>query len=46
MTIWRFFLGLAGWESGPRCRRCDEAIGSGDPFGRSEGVCEPCRNDQ
>jgi hypothetical protein len=45
MTIWRFFLGLAGWESSQRCRQCDEAIGPSDPFGRSEGVCEPCRND-
>jgi hypothetical protein len=40
---WRVFRALAGRESGRSCRCCDEAILSGDPFGRSEGVCRPCR---
>jgi hypothetical protein len=43
MTFWNFFRGLAGLESGRWCRRCGEAIGRGDRFGRSEGVCSPCR---
>jgi hypothetical protein len=43
MTVWRFFRGLAGLESGRWCRACGEAIDRRDLFGRSEGVCAPCR---
>ena len=42
-NTWRVFRALAGRESGRSCRCCGEAILSGDPFGRSEGVCRPCR---
>jgi hypothetical protein len=42
MMIWRFFRGWSGLD-GRWCRRCQEAIRSNDPFGRSEGVCAPCR---
>ncbi len=43
MTFWRFFRAMAGVESGRWCRSCREPIGTDDPFGRSEGVCAPCR---
>jgi hypothetical protein len=42
-STWRVFQALAGRESGRSCRCCGEAILSVDPFGRSEGVCRPCR---
>jgi hypothetical protein len=42
MTLWRYFLSIAA-ESGRWCRRCGETIGRADQFGRSEGVCGPCR---
>ncbi len=43
MSFWRFFRTVAGLESGRWCRRCGEGIGRSDAFGRSEGVCLPCR---
>jgi hypothetical protein len=43
MTVWGFFRSVAGLESGRWCRRCREAIGRSDHFGRSEGICGPCR---
>jgi len=41
---WTWLRGLAGLESGRWCRSCEESI-SGDPFGMSEGVCRPCRDE-
>jgi formylmethanofuran dehydrogenase subunit E len=44
MTLMRKWLrGLAGFETGVRCRRCTEPIPESDQFGQSEGVCGPCR---
>jgi hypothetical protein len=42
-TMWTLFRALAGREAGCSCRRCTESILRDDPFGRSEGVCRPCR---
>jgi len=42
-TTWRLFRALAGVEAGRSCRCCGEAILGSDPYGRSEGVCRPCR---
>jgi hypothetical protein len=44
LTFWNFFRSLAGVESGRWCRRCDEPIHRHDHFGRSEGICGPCRH--
>ena len=43
MSFWRFFRTVAGIESGRWCRGCGEGIERTDAFGRSEGVCRPCR---
>jgi len=43
MTFWSFFRSMAGVESGRWCRRCSEPINRHDHFGRSEGICQPCR---
>jgi hypothetical protein len=43
MTVWNVLRALVGLESGRTCRSCDDAISRVDPFGRSEGVCGPCR---
>jgi hypothetical protein len=43
VSVWNFFRALVGSESGRWCRSCTEAIPAGDSFGRSEGVCGPCR---
>ena len=43
MTVWNVLRALAGLETGRSCRRCADAIPRGDAFGRSEGVCHPCR---
>jgi formylmethanofuran dehydrogenase subunit E len=46
MSAIRVWLrGLAGRETGIRCRRCSEAISDTDQFGVSERVCRPCRDD-
>ncbi len=37
------FRRLLYLESGKNCRCCTETIPRSDPFGMSEGVCEPCR---
>jgi len=44
-TTWRVLRALAGLENGRWCRSCGETIRRGDPFGRSESVCRPCRGD-
>lgn len=44
-TTWKWLRALAGLESGRWCRSCEEPIPSGDPFGMSEGVCRPCREE-
>jgi hypothetical protein len=45
MTVtYRVLKALAGLEQGRSCRCCGESILNGDPFGKSEGVCRPCRN--
>ena len=43
MTVWNVLRALAGLETGRSCRQCQDAISGADPFGRSEGVCHPCR---
>ena len=43
-TTWNLFRVFAGMESGSSCRCCGEAIMRDDHFGRSEGVCHPCRS--
>jgi hypothetical protein len=43
MTVWNVLRALAGLETGRSCRRCEDAIPRADRFGRSEGVCHPCR---
>ena len=35
---------IEGFTHGPECRSCSETIAAGDRFGRSEGVCAPCRS--
>jgi formamidopyrimidine-DNA glycosylase len=42
-TFWSFFRVWGAREAGRWCRRCFEPIARDDPFGRSEGVCAPCR---
>jgi hypothetical protein len=44
MTVWNVLRALAGLESGRTCRSCHDAISRVDRFGRSEGVCGPCRD--
>jgi hypothetical protein len=44
MTFWNTVRALAGKETGRWCRGCGEPITHGDAFGRSEGVCRPCRH--
>jgi hypothetical protein len=41
--VYRLFRALVGLETGRTCRTCGESILRDDPFGRSEGVCRPCR---
>jgi hypothetical protein len=36
---------FTGLPAGRWCRSCSEPIERDDPFGRSEGVCRPCRSD-
>jgi len=36
---------LTGLPIGRWCRSCHQPIGREDPFGLSEGVCRPCRDD-
>jgi hypothetical protein len=43
VTTWRLVRALTGLENGRDCRRCGESILADDPFGLSEGVCNPCR---
>jgi hypothetical protein len=43
VTTWKLLRALVGLEAGRSCRRCGESILDSDPFGRSEGVCRPCR---
>jgi formylmethanofuran dehydrogenase subunit E len=42
--VWKIMRALAGVENGTNCRKCGESIHKQDPFGRSERVCDPCRN--
>jgi hypothetical protein len=44
-NTWHVFRALAGREAGRSCRSCGEPILPADPFGRSEGVCRPCRHE-
>jgi hypothetical protein len=44
VTYWKLMRALVGLESGRSCRSCGEAILNTDPFGKSEGVCRPCRH--
>jgi hypothetical protein len=43
---WKLSHIAAGRESGIVCRCCSESILRDDPFGISEGVCNPCRSEQ
>jgi hypothetical protein len=43
LTVYRVLRAMAGLETGHWCRRCAEVIPAADAFGRSEGVCGPCR---
>ena len=43
VTTFKVLRALAGLEAGRSCRSCGEPILGADPFGRSEGVCRPCR---
>jgi len=43
-TVFKLFRALAGMEAGRCCRSCGESILRNDPFGLSEGVCQPCRD--
>lgn len=43
-TVWKVVRALAGLETGSACRCCNDPIPAGDPFGRSERVCRPCRD--
>lgn len=43
VTYWKLLRALVGLEAGCTCRCCGESILDGDPFGKSEGVCRPCR---
>jgi len=43
MTVWNVLRALVGLETGRSCRSCHDAIPGTDLYGRSEGVCEPCR---
>ena len=43
VTYWNLFRALVGLEAGRSCRCCGESILDTDPFGKSEGVCRPCR---
>jgi len=36
---------FTGLPVGRWCRSCHEPISHEDPFGLSEGVCRPCRDD-
>jgi hypothetical protein len=42
--VWKIMRAFAGVEHGTNCRKCGESIQKQDPFGRSERVCDPCRN--
>ena len=43
LSVWKVLRAMAGVEGGRWCRGCGEAILANDAFGRSEGVCRPCR---
>jgi hypothetical protein len=43
ITVWNVLRALVGLETGLSCRSCHDSIPRVDGFGRSEGVCRPCR---
>ncbi len=43
--IYSLLRSIVRIEAGRSCRTCSESISPRDPFGLSEGVCHPCRED-